>query len=156
MEAYNTLNSWKTVSFHEARKQSASLNVICAAAGQWRKPTGHPHRLIQIRHNQSWRNETITFKWIITKDRNQHSSHQFTVWTVPKTLTAASTISHVVRPVPDFDTLSSAVGLLSACPIPYYRQHIAFVSSHSTRKLTESSWSEYWSFQISPHRTVIC
>ena len=51
MEAYNTLNAWRTVSFHKARKQPASFNVICAVEGQWRKPTSLPHRQIQIRHN---------------------------------------------------------------------------------------------------------
>jgi len=81
----------------------------------------------------------MTFKCVITKDLNRHSSHQFTVLTVPKTLTTASTISIVEKPMPDFDTMSSAVDLLSACPIPCYRQHIAFVTSHSTYKPTGSS-----------------
>jgi hypothetical protein len=156
MEAYNTLNAWRTVSFQESRKQSASFNVICTVAGQCRELTSLPQRLIQIRHNQSWRDETMSFKWVITKDRNRHCSPQFTVWTVSKSLTAAGTLSHLVTPVSDFDTLPSAVGLLSACPIPYYRQHITFVTSHSASKHTESPWSEYWTFQISPDRTVIC
>jgi len=76
LEAQNTLNDYRTVSFHKTQKQLTSLNnrrrsltevtVMCTIAWGRGKHTHQPHDLILIQWNQSRKIKITALKWAIT------------------------------------------------------------------------------------------
>jgi hypothetical protein len=73
MEAQSTLSDLRRVSFHEAQKQTTSLNerwsltklqVFCTIAGEWGKANCQPFGS-QAQWNHSKEVKTVTLKWVI-------------------------------------------------------------------------------------------
>ena len=78
LEAQNTLAYCSGASCHKPRKQWTPFNnrqrltelrVICTTAGRWGEPTHQPRCFIKIRHKQSRKDETIVFKWPLTRHK---------------------------------------------------------------------------------------
>ena len=76
MEAQNTLDEWRTVSYHTAWQQLTSLNEEHSSTQLWvactvvKWETCQTRDVSRINRNESRKVETLALKWEITKGRN--------------------------------------------------------------------------------------